>query len=295
MRDAPAPAPQPALSPDPKTAVLAEILAAAICHSTNWERLRRSIRRIARAPELFNPDRLASLSLQEFRDWFADGLPTDGSLPSRHRLFTETAAWVARGVPARLSELSEGSVWLGGRDGLYERLSLIPAFNSDPETKKARVLVQELCRTGLIEPLDPASVKPAVEYHLIRLYLRTERVLPARPEDQSRLLQPTTFRAPLISRVRRAVENAMYFTASAAELSMSRLNQLEWEIARSYCVRTNARCEGPHESSKPCDQTVLALSDEGRCPFAHVCAANGERDWLSRVVEPQLSSRYDFY
>lgn len=295
LRGAAPPPLQPPLSPDRRTALLAELLAAAICHSTNWDRLRDSIGRAAKDPEWFEADRLGKLSLAEFRTAFGDGIAADSTLAGRHRLFTETAGIVAGGTPLCLNEMLGQPLWLAGGGGLYERLRQIPAFGRDPEEKKARILVQELCRTGLIAPGDPAAIRPAIEYHLIRLYLRTERVLPSRPEDQSRLTRPTTFRAPLIGRVRRAVENAMYLTASAAELSVSHLNQLEWQVARSYCVRGNPRCGGPFEPAKPCDDTVLALSSDGRCPFAELCAANGDRDWLTQLVEPQLSPRHDFY
>ena len=294
LRGAPAPPRQERLSSDPDTAVLAEVLAAAICHSTNWDRLRASVGRAAGDPEWFTAHRLAGLTPAEFQRAFGDGLAADSTFAGRHRLFTETAALVAAGE-LRLDWLHDAAPRVGGEGGIYDRLGRVPAFGRDPEQKKARILVQELCRTELIDPVDPASIRPAVEYHLIRLYLRTERVLPTRAEDLSKLTTPTTFRAPVIGRVRRAVESAMYFTASAAEISIPHLNQIEWQVGRSYCVRGNPRCSGPADPGKPCDETVLALADGGRCPFADLCAANADGSGLARLVEPQLSSRHDFY
>lgn len=294
LRGAPAPPRQKRLSPDPRAALLAEVLAAAICHSTNWDRLRASVGRAAKDPEWFAAHRLAGLTPTEFQVAFGDALADDSTLAGRHRLFTETAGLVAAGE-LRLDGLVDTAPRVGGEGGLYERFRRVPAFGRDPEQKKARILVQELCRTELIDPVDPASIRPAVEYHLIRLYLRTERVLPTRAEDRSRLTTSTTFRAPVIGRVRRAVETAMYFTASAAEVSIPHLNQVEWQIARSYCVRGNPRCGGPFDPGKPCDESVLALATGGRCPFADLCAASEDSSGLARLVEPQLSPRHDFY
>jgi hypothetical protein len=294
LRGAPQPPCQERLSVDPSTALLGEVLAASICHSTNWDRLRASVSRAARDPEWFAAHRLARLTPTEFQEAFGDGLADDSTFVGRYRLFTETAGLVVAGE-LRLDGLLDGATRVGGEGGLYDRLGRIPAFSRDPEQKKARILVQELCRTALIDPIDPASIRPAVEYHLIRLYLRTERVLPTRAEDRSRLTTATTFRAPVIGRVRRAVESAMYFTASAAEISIPHLNQLEWQIARSYCVRGNPRCGGPFDPEKPCDETVLALANGGRCPFADLCAASDDSSGLARLIEPQLSSRHDFY
>jgi hypothetical protein len=294
LRGARSPEPAPRLSDDPARAVLAEVMAAAVCHSTNWDRLREVIRRAAADPERFNAARLATLDTGTFREEFGPGFAPAESLLSRHRTFTETASLMAAGRVLDVASLVECPVRLGGHAGLYARLRVIPAFARDPEGKKARILVQELCRTRLIAPTDPEHVRPAIEYHLIRLYLRTQRVTPGRMSDDSRLLEATTFRAPVVMRIRRAVEEAMYFTASAAEVPICDLNHIEWQIARSFCERHGPRCDGPPQPSKPCDSTVLALGVNLGCPFANVCdVASNSR--LAQVVEPQLSPKYDFY
>ena len=294
LRHAPPPEPTPRLSNDPRRAVLAEVLAASVCHSTNWDRLRDVIRRAAADPERFSAARLAALDVGAFREEFGAGFAPAESLFARHRVFTETASLLAARRVFDVASLVERQVRLNGQAGLYDRLGAIPAFARDPEAKKARILVQELCRTRLIAPADPEHVRPAIEYHLIRLYLRTQRVTPLRMADDSRLRAATTFRAPVIMRIRRAVEEAMYFTASAAEMPICDLNHIEWQIARSFCERHGPRCDGPPQPSKPCDSTVLALAVDLGCPFADVCdVASNSR--LARMVEPQLSRKYDFY
>lgn len=294
LRGAPSPEPTPRLSADPTRAVLAELLAAAVCHSTNWDRLRDVMRRAAADPERFQAARLATLNAGAFRDEFGAGFAPAESLLARHRVFTETASLLAARRVLDISSLAERPVRLDGRDGLYDRLDAIPVFGRDPEAKKARVLVQELCRTRLIMPTDPQHVRPAIEYHLIRLYLRTQRVTPVRMADDSRLLAASTFRAPVIMRIRRAVEEAMHFTASAAEMPICDLNHIEWQIARSFCERQGPRCDGPPRPSKPCNSTVLALAADLSCPFAEVCGVASDSR-LARLVEPQLSRKYDFY
>lgn len=179
LRHAPPPEPTPRLSNDPRRAVLAEVLAASVCHSTNWDRLRDVIRRAAADPERFSAARLAALDVGAFREEFGAGFAPAESLFARHRVFTETASLLAARRVFDVASLVERQVRLNGQAGLYDRLGAIPAFARDPEAKKARILVQELCRTRLIAPADPEHVRPAIEYHLIRLYLRTQRVTPS--------------------------------------------------------------------------------------------------------------------
>ena len=114
LRGAPPPPLQPQLSPDPRTALLAELLAAAICHSTNWDRLRNSVGRAAQDPEWFEAERLGRLSFVEFRSAFGDGIAADSTLAARHRLFTETAGIVASGAPICLDEMLGRPLWLAG-------------------------------------------------------------------------------------------------------------------------------------------------------------------------------------
>lgn len=294
LRGAPQPEAAPWLSPDRRAATLGELLAAAVCHATNWDRLRAAIRRLAADPQRFTASRLAHLRLDEFRESLSEGFAPDEPLAPRHRLFTQTAAAVAEGMLQQLDEL-QAPARVGGHSGLYEHVRRLPAFGGDPEAKKARILIQELCRTQLLQPSDPHAVRPAIEYHLIRLYLRTQRVGPVRSIDGSRLHRGETFRAPVIMRIRRAVEEAMYYTASAAELSVCDLNLIEWQIARSFCERRGPRCAGPPHPGKPVDRTVTALSTGGRCPFSPVCGSSTGEAGVVKIVEPQLSSRYDYY
>jgi hypothetical protein len=214
----------------------------------------------------------------------------------RYRTFVAVAAVLAREEVFSLDHMVSGPVQLAGPSGLYSKLKAMPGFCGDPGQKKSRVLVQELCRTGLIVPADPENVLPAVEYHLIRLYLRTERVMPLRPTDRQKLADGAVLPLPAITSLREAVELAMYYTAGAAEVTVYDLNAMEWEIGRSYCVRSSPRCDGPPLPGKPCGDSVTELAHRvgGTCPFAAHCDG-GRKEVLSRMQEPQLSRNYDYY
>lgn len=294
LKGAPEPPAAEPLAPSRDESLLAEIMAAAICHSTNWDRLRQVISARAAETDIFaNPSSLSAISLADFQRLFGDAFSASNGIRARHAIITDTATRIGRGEPFALEDILTRPVRLSGRGGLYERLGQLPAFGRDPEAKKARVLIQELCRGGLIVPSDKDAVRPAIEYHLIRLYMRTERVLPPDQTDE-RLQEGATFRAPVIMSLRRAVEEAMFITASAAELPIYHVNQIEWQIARSFCERSGPRCVGPPRPDKPCDESVLSLCEGLACPFVSIC--DGPRNArLASLVEPQLSTRYDFY
>lgn len=281
------------LAGDPARAVLVEVLAAAMCHATNWDRLRQHLISAAcNANGSFTP---AALARRDFAEYLAEfGAAFDdevADLDRRYEMF--------RSVVEALSEpgYSVGSlhqrdvVQLAGPGGLYAQLDSLAPFAEDPQRKKSRLLVQHLVRFGLIRISDPDSLQPAIEYHLIRLYMRTGRVAHSEAKDVGATTSSTDIRS--VNALREAVEQAMHYTAYAAELSVADLNEIEWQVARSFCTRNSPRCEGPPLAAKPVSQSILERS-QGACPFSGSC--DGPRHGrVALTVEPKLSSRHAFY
>ena len=72
---------------------------------------------------------------------------------------------------------------LYGSDGFMERLDRFQAFQEDPLRKKSNVLVHEIVRDGIAKfNGSSAQIAPAIDYHIMRLYLRSGRVLPMHSE-----------------------------------------------------------------------------------------------------------------
>lgn len=273
-----------------------EIVFVAICHQANWDKLHAQVLEVAaRDISLLFPDRLESLTPSRFRQLF-------GPAFDEHRLRlterTELLRSLARGVvgwPERpgLDWLEQRRVTLSGPDGLYSWLDRIEVFSADPLRKKARVLIHQLLRYGLIDVADPSNIAPAVDYHLMRLYVRTARVVAIKPELIDRLAADVKMRIEPITDLRRAVEEAMFHTAAASELRMDQVNHVEWQIGRSFCVRRDPRCTLPPAPDKDVDKAVqdLCAIYGGGCPFASTCeGAVSFR--LRRFVEPQSCHAY---
>lgn len=248
-----------------------------ICHQMNWDVLQSAL-----AGWLL-PN--TSARLEEF----TKTTPKQISLllknyPRQERVRAIERARILRETAASLLILlgSGGSLRgllnrpeLDGGLGFYQLIAGIPAYRGDPFDKKARVLAHELHREGIIEFTDPGNLKPAVEYHLIRLYLRSGRVVPTSDSVTKELLgEGRSARPRLVNLLRGAVDLAMRQTAFYAGIDVATLNYIEWQIGRSICVEelgpnlVARYCEAPAPDDMPKDVRTLA---KRHCPFAGFC------------------------
>jgi len=272
--------------------VLAEALVASVCHSTNWDRLRHHVLRYF---EEVRPtaQALARLSEHDFARQFSDGFSSLEiadqpalDLTTRYRIFHEVAE---RYAYDRFGLNGESRHLLSGNDGLIPRLRNVAGFDLDPEGKKLRVFVQNLIRYKLAAFDDSDSLAPAIEYHILRLYIRTGRVVPNTDSAVRSVESNNVRRIDSVSALRQAVAEAMRITADAADLSLIEINDIEWQIARSLCVREEPRCDGPPLPEKPLPSHLS--DDHERCLLRSVCAA-----FLGQVpkhwTEPNLAPKY---
>lgn len=276
----------------PSVAILAETVTAAICHSTNWDLLHGTVMAIlGQDSEVVSP----KLSYAEFEALLGPGISGSqrmdrrADLEDRHRLLIDVLKEFSRdGLGLETGSKSE----LLGRGGFMERLATISAFREDPERKKLRILAQNLQRSSLVNFADINRLEPAIEYHIIRLYIRTGRVSPTSRAALESLNGQAVRRIDSVNALRKTVSTALKITADAAELDRLSLNDLEWQIGRSYCVREGARCAGPVLPNKSVDSSLQ--TKDGGCPLRGECAGFQNvvpQNW----VEPQTAPQYGRY
>ncbi len=272
-----------------------ELVFISICHQANWYALHERIIEIARKDiEIIQPRNLLSLTPKEFRIVFGPGLDEQRlRATERVRILRELAQslpnWPAEGE--RLW-LNHPQVKISGDHGIMPWLNGLSVFASDPLQKKSRVLIHQLLRYGLIDVIDPENVRPAVDYHIMRLYVRTGRVIPVTEDAFERVRQEEVARVEFLTHLRKAVEEGMWHSSIGSGLRMDHLNHVEWQIARSICVRSGARCtEGPIPE-KPLDDTLAAVAGpQGGCPLTASC--QGYRDAALRsIVDPKSVRPY---
>ena len=243
-----------------------------ICHQFNWDFLQNAM-----AEWLLPVPEARLTGLQTVRPSDISKLLQGYAKPERIR--PQQRAQMLRVTAFHLAEmLNDGSLQrlvevgqLDGPEGFYATMKRIPAFAEDVLEKKVRVLAHDLYRENIIRFSDPANLRPAVEYHLLRLYLRSGRVYPVDQSVTEALRHPSlTSRARLVKLLRMRVEEAMSFTSYYSGLDMATLNYVEWQIGRSICIPDQPLCIEPPRELLPLDISAICTS---ACAFADFCRA----------------------
>lgn len=254
-----------------------KVLFISICHQMNWDVLQSAL-----AGWLF-PN-----TVQRLTDFSTISANTIAALlseyPKQERVRARQRAAMLRNSAVILKDMMapNGALEnllsrpvLEGPMGFYDIITRIPAFTGDPLDKKARVLAQDLFREKIMPFEDPENLRPAVEYHLIRLYLRSGRVYPTADSVRDELAGTTGPARPrLVKILREKVDEAMRATAFYAGLDAADLNYVEWQIARAVCVEdlgpdmVSDYCLSPAPDGMPGDVGELMPK---HCPFATTC------------------------
>lgn len=175
-----------------------------------------------------------------------------------------------------------------GEGGLLDLLKQLPAYSEDPLSKKSNAFAQELARERIVEFQDADRIPPAIDYHLIRLYLRNGRVFATDPHIFNALRSGTTHRMRLVRLLREEVSKALELTASYANLAIHELNYLEWQIARNRCERDFTNCDGAWPADL-IDPDVSSLGD--CCPLKESCNAYAMPQWKA-MLEPEIKKAF---
>jgi hypothetical protein len=175
---------------------------------------------------------------------------------------------------------------LHGPDGFMQRLDRFEAFREDPLRKKSNVLVHEIVRDRIVTFDDSSEIAPAVDYHIMRLYLRSGRVIPLHLETLDLLKQDSIPRPRLVKLLREAVSEALSLTALYADRSIPEVNSLEWQIGREVCDRGRPNCRGGNVSIA--ERFGLATDE---CPYSNFCHAYADEEWRL-LREPDLKKSF---
>ena len=281
-----------ALKPTPPSTetgsnLLYRLSVSAICHQINWDYLASRLHRA------FENSAITASSLSSISARDVDGWLFDYHRPERIRA-AERAAML-RNVGDVISKnyfgdtgrvLSDANGKLRGQNGFMSQLDNFFAFREDPLRKKSNVLVHELVRDGMARFEDESEISPAIDYHIMRLYLRTGRVVPLHQVTHDLLKNDSSPRPRLVKLLRESVGEALSLTAFYSALTIPEVNGMEWQIGRDICDRKTPRCLGPLNSD-----LSSFLTDKDKCPNTEFCRAFSQPDWRS-LREPDLKKRF---
>ena len=129
---------------------------------------------------------------------------------------------------------------------LLESLVTLPGYMADPLAKKANLLAIILAARpeGFIQNRDPESVAPIVDYHMMRLCLRTGLVSILDDNLRHRLETRQWVDTHEELAIRQATGRAILGVVEQTGLSVGAIDGLFFKLGRTVCLETEpARCE----------------------------------------------------
>jgi hypothetical protein len=234
-----------------------------------------------------DPVALSSVTAHHVAAWLAGYSRPDRVRAKERAAFLRDVGKVIVDRYSRDAELllkrAEGR--LHGPGGLLSRLDEFIAFRADPLRKKSNVLAHDIIRDRIATFSDEDKIAPAIDYHIMRLYLRSGRVVPIHNATLGLLKHESTPRPRLVRLMREAVSEALSLTALYSAMSIPEVNEIEWEIGRSICDRTNPKCDDPTAGTQFAGRSL-------GCPYQSFCVAFSNTEWRT-LKEPGL--RKSFY
>ncbi len=262
------------------TAIVCEIICSAICHQMNWDFLRETIRDKTEANiEWLSPNYLSQITEEEVFEMFAN-------YPKYERIRKDERTKILRCVGYWLKKFDPiESAFLNINGDLLEYTEIrnnflsCNAFSNDPEEKKIQLLLQKLSAFSKLSGLSK-YYQPAIDYHLVRCYLR-RGLLVANTKYAKDFLYNSDIerKESTMAGIRRLCSELLLNICEYTDLDTNVVNQIEWNIGRSICIRDNPDCFLKSEDAK------WLKSKFDVCPYFTSCAARNN-DKLLHLNEP---------
>lgn len=267
---------------DLNTAIMCEIISAAICHQINWDFLREALYKYTlKDKKWLDSENLSSIKVSVIEEMLGKYHRVENiKADERARMIRSLGIWTGEYNQVKDIFL-ESSGKLKPIQVVKVSLLKCPAFASDPEEKKLNLLFQKLDSVSQLHGIGDYS-KPAIDYHLLRLYLRRGLLYARTKYANEYITNPDVYRKEgTVAGVRELTANLMNQISLYTGLSILSVNLIDWHVGRSVCDRENPDC-------KLCGEEAQWLKPVfNRCPFYKTCAtANQTSDKLRFIKEP---------
>lgn len=266
---------------DINVSIACEVICAAICHQMNWDYLRHAVfEKTHRNVSWVNPERLSFISETDVYSMFANYNKPERIRASERTLFLRQIGELARkhGNFSNLFMDNEGNLWPETR--IRSNLLDCKVFSHDPSEKKLQLLFQKLSSYRALSHLE-YYCKPAIDYHLIRCYLRRGLIFPKNKLATEFMLSTEISRKEsTMAALRQLCSTLMQRISTYTDLSINSINQIEWHIGRSICIEKNPDCLLCNSDAKWIKQKYE------KCPFYNSCCAINFNPNLLNIDEP---------
>lgn len=261
--------------------IACELICASICHQMNWDFLRQAVfDKTKKNTDWINSENLSNVSTSVLNEILKKyNKPERIRAEERANLLREIGKMVYR-IGSYCNIFFDNQMNLLPYEKIREHLLLCPAFSQDPSEKKLQLLLQKL---SSLKPLKGLGkyYKPAIDYHLIRCYLRRGLIFPKTQYAESFISNPSIQRKEsTVGAMRKLcceiMEQICWFTL----LDISSVNLVEWHIGRSVCTQGKPDC-----FLKDKDASWLKAKFS-KCPFYDNCVACQYKKGYITIQEP---------
>jgi len=262
--------------------------------------LAASRRRFDSDQDFFTARRMRSIREDELKALLSDDGDADRStidrVAERVGSLRDCARVLLRrfnGEIVRIYNVSEGYLIRKDGKGLINLLKNFRAY-SDPVEKKSFLLLLYLNESGIWKIKDLENLKIAVDYHIMRIALRSGIVNVVNDALASRLFRRNRVKESEDYEVRRAVREACSLLSKHSGHNVFEIDTMLWNMGRSCCF---------YEHDPICNATICQKRDRcsfikatdysclGKCIFDGVCLGSRE-DRYRRLWETNIYTEY---
>ncbi len=173
---------------------------------------------------------------------------------------------------------------------ILEALEIFRAYQ-DPLRKKSYLLLKFLLRTGLLEVVDPTTLKLPIDNHLIRLALRIGLVEIIDDELKKKILLHNSISEKEDRILREKILEAYMYVLEVSGLPPIIVDDLFWHVVRFCCQKESPNCESRRKDVIEELKQRISIKIENFCPFIDSCLSASEEN-RRRLVEPFFRSIY---
>jgi len=252
-----------------------------------WDYMARAARRaLAADPEAFSAERLAAISGDALRAILADaGDPASSTLDridERVAQLHDAARLMLDRYGGDVMALYEAAGRrVEGEGGILARLAECNAYR-DPVRKKAFLLTMFLVESGVWEVRDLENLRVAIDYHIMRIALRSGIVRVEDADLAARLRDRGPVSEEEDNAIREAVREACHRIVGASRQTVFAVDNILWSMGRNCCFYDYDPICGPNACTRRDVCTFVTGIDydcPGRCLFDGVCLGSREADY----------------
>ncbi|GHV36094.1 hypothetical protein FACS18949_15100 [Clostridia bacterium] len=261
--------------------IACEVISAAICHQINWDFLRNAIYQTVIDDDTWIlPEKLLKISSKKVLQILADyNKPERIREKERSSLLRSLGKCIYDAGLDYTGIFFDNNFAVKSAEDIVCLLNCSKAFSGDPEGKKTQLLLQNLSDYEEMTALN-AYCKPAIDYHIIRVFLRRGLVIPKNQIARDFILNPNIQRREhTVAAIRKICADVFSTITWLTSLDTKTINTIEWWIGRSVCTKENPDCFLKTDRAKwltPCFD---------KCPFYSSCYAISCPEIMA-VIEP---------